>query len=47
MTRMLTQEPLPTHDGRLGNRGSVANIASQLEIVERKDAREYLIIFCY
>ena len=38
---MLKQEPLPTHDGRPGNRGSVVNIASQLGIVGRPAARTY------
>jgi len=38
--QMLTQEPLKTHDGRKGNRGSVVNIASQLGIVGRPAARE-------
>ncbi|KAM3420295.1 hypothetical protein BST61_g3580 [Cercospora zeina] len=35
---MLRQEPLPTHDGRPGNRGSIVNIASQLGIVGRPAA---------
>ena len=39
---MLKQEPLPTHDGRPGNRGSVVNIASQLGIVGRPAARAYM-----
>jgi NAD(P)-dependent dehydrogenase (short-subunit alcohol dehydrogenase family) len=38
--QMLTQEPLPTHDGRPGTRGSVVNIASQLGIVGRPAARK-------
>jgi len=37
--QMLKQEPLATHDGRKGNRGSVVNIASQLGIVGRPAAR--------
>lgn len=37
--QMLKQEPLPTHDGRPGNRGSIVNIASQLGIVGRPAAR--------
>jgi len=37
---MLTQDPLPSHDGRPGERGSVVNIASQLGIVGRPNARE-------
>lgn len=36
---MVKQEPLPTHDGRPGNRGSIVNIASQLGIVARPTAR--------
>ncbi|KAK6396942.1 hypothetical protein LTR65_007440 [Meristemomyces frigidus] len=39
--QMLTQDPLPTHDGRPGNRGSVVNIASQLGIVGRPAAPAY------
>lgn len=38
--QMLKQEPLPTHDGRPGNRGVVVNIASQLGIVGRPAARK-------
>jgi NAD(P)-dependent dehydrogenase (short-subunit alcohol dehydrogenase family) len=38
--QMLTQEPLPTHDGRPGVRGSVVNIASQLGVVGRPAARK-------
>ncbi|GIZ43444.1 hypothetical protein CKM354_000667200 [Cercospora kikuchii] len=38
---MLRQEPLPSHDGRPGNRGSIVNIASQLGIVGRPAARKY------
>jgi NAD(P)-dependent dehydrogenase (short-subunit alcohol dehydrogenase family) len=38
--QMLKQEPLPTHDGRPGYRGSVVTIASQLGIVGRPAARE-------
>jgi hypothetical protein len=40
---MLTQEPLSTHDGRPGNRGSVVNIASQLGVVGRPAARMSLL----
>ncbi|RMY29233.1 hypothetical protein D0865_15569 [Hortaea werneckii] len=36
--QILKQVPLPTHDGRPGNRGSVVNIASQLGIVGRPAA---------
>ncbi|KAM3420296.1 hypothetical protein BST61_g3580 [Cercospora zeina] len=39
---MLRQEPLPTHDGRPGNRGSIVNIASQLGIVGRPAAPAYV-----
>jgi NAD(P)-dependent dehydrogenase (short-subunit alcohol dehydrogenase family) len=39
ISQMRTQDPLPTHDGRPGNRGSVVNIASQLGIVGRPAAR--------
>jgi hypothetical protein len=38
---MLKQEPLPTHDGRAGNKGAIVNIASQLGIVSTYSAREY------
>ncbi|SMR52796.1 unnamed protein product [Zymoseptoria tritici ST99CH_1E4] len=39
--QMLKQEPLPTHDGRPGSRGSIVNIASQLGIVGRPAAAAY------
>lgn len=38
---MVKQEPLPTHDGRPGERGSVVNIASQLGVVGRPNARKF------
>lgn len=38
---MLKQEPLPTHDGRPGERGSIVNIASQLGVVSRPQAPAY------
>jgi len=41
LKQMLTQDPLPTHDGRSGNRGSIVNIASQLAIVSRPQAPAY------
>ncbi|KAJ5033413.1 uncharacterized protein L3040_008529 [Drepanopeziza brunnea f. sp. 'multigermtubi'] len=41
LTQMLKQEPLPTHDGRLGSRGSIVNIASQLGLVSRPNAPAY------
>lgn len=40
IAQMMKQEPLLTHDGRPGNRGSVVNIASQLGIVGRTAARK-------
>ncbi|CZR45303.1 uncharacterized protein FPRO_15522 [Fusarium proliferatum ET1] len=39
--RMLKQDPLPTHDGRPGVRGSIVNIASQLGVVGRPAAPAY------
>ncbi|KAI5365954.1 Putative short-chain dehydrogenase/reductase SDR, NAD(P)-binding domain superfamily [Septoria linicola] len=39
--QMLKQDPLPTHDGRPGSRGSIVNIASQLGIVGRAGAPAY------
>lgn len=44
---MLTQEPLPSHDGRLGSRGAIVNIASQLGIVGRPGAREWNFASAY
>lgn len=38
IAQMLKQEPLPTHDGRPGNKGSVVNIASQLAISQKPGA---------
>lgn len=43
ITQMLTQEPLPSHDGRPGTRGSIVNIASQLGIVGRPAARKLFL----
>lgn len=40
LKHMQQQEPLPSHDGRPGERGSIVNIASQLGIVGRPNARE-------
>jgi NAD(P)-dependent dehydrogenase (short-subunit alcohol dehydrogenase family) len=40
LKHMLTQEPLESHDGRPGERGSIVNIASQLGLVGRPNARE-------
>lgn len=42
LSQMLKQDPLPTHDGRPGNRGSICNIGSQLGVVSRPAARELL-----
>jgi NAD(P)-dependent dehydrogenase (short-subunit alcohol dehydrogenase family) len=39
LKQMLKQEPLPTHDGRPGNKGSIVHIASQLGIVSRPNSR--------
>lgn len=33
LARIMAQEPLPTHDGRPGCRGSVVNISSNLALV--------------
>ncbi|TVY56312.1 3-oxoacyl-[acyl-carrier-protein] reductase FabG [Lachnellula suecica] len=41
LAQMITQEPLGSHDGRPGVRGSVVNIASQLGVVGRPDAPAY------
>ncbi|KAF5372228.1 hypothetical protein D9758_005001 [Tetrapyrgos nigripes] len=41
LTQMLKQEPLATHDGRPGNRGSIVHIASQLGITSRSNAPAY------
>jgi NAD(P)-dependent dehydrogenase (short-subunit alcohol dehydrogenase family) len=38
LAQMLKQEPLPTHDGRKGNRGAIVNIASQLGLVSMPNA---------
>ena len=43
LKHMLRQEPLESHDGRPGERGSIVNIASQLGIVGRPNARESYI----
>ncbi len=41
--QMLKQEPLPTHDGRPGSRGSIVNITCQLgSDVGGLDAREFV-----
>lgn len=37
---MVRQEPLQSHDGRPGERGSIVNIASQLGVVGRPNARK-------
>lgn len=41
LAQMVMQEPLPSHDWRPGERGSVVNIASQLGVVGRPDAPVY------
>jgi len=45
--QMIRQEPLPSHDERLGNRGSIVNIASQLGIVGRPEASKLGDLFIY
>lgn len=40
LAQMSTQTPLPSHDGRPGNRGAIVHIASQLGVVSRSTARE-------
>jgi NAD(P)-dependent dehydrogenase (short-subunit alcohol dehydrogenase family) len=37
---MVNQEPLPTGNGRQGDRGVIVNVASQLGIVARPQARK-------
>jgi NAD(P)-dependent dehydrogenase (short-subunit alcohol dehydrogenase family) len=39
---MVNQEPLPISNGRQGNRGVIVNVASQLGIVARPQARKFL-----
>lgn len=39
LSLMLGQEPLPTHDGRPGNRGAIVNVGSNLALVSRPGAR--------
>ena len=48
IAQMQTQQPLPTHDGRPGNRGAIVNIASQLALLSRADAGVcyYIHIYC-
>ncbi|KAH6686211.1 short chain dehydrogenase [Plectosphaerella plurivora] len=41
LRQMLEQEPLPTHDGRPGNRGSIVNVASNLSLVSRTETPAY------
>ncbi|KAJ5106936.1 oxidoreductase [Penicillium angulare] len=41
LKHMVQQEPLPSYDGRPGNRGAIVNIASQLGIVARPTAPSY------
>ncbi|KIW53580.1 hypothetical protein PV05_09138 [Exophiala xenobiotica] len=44
IAQMLKQDPLPTHDGRPGNRGSVVNISSQLGVVGREKSSKAAVI---
>jgi NAD(P)-dependent dehydrogenase (short-subunit alcohol dehydrogenase family) len=41
---MVSQEPLPTNNGRQGNRGVIVNVASQLGIVARPQARKFYFL---
>ncbi|KAL3422406.1 short-chain dehydrogenase reductase [Phlyctema vagabunda] len=41
LKQMLSQDPLPSHDGRPGARGAIVNIASQLGVVSRPNAPAY------
>lgn len=41
LKHMLKQDALTTHDGRPGERGAIVNIASQLGVVGRPNARKY------
>ena len=42
LTQMIKQDPLPSHDpARPGQRGAVVNIASQLGVVSRPNARKF------
>ena len=36
---MMKQEPLPTHDGRPGNRGAIVNLGSNLALVSKGKTR--------
>lgn len=46
LKQMVAQDPLPSHDpSRSPQRGAVVNIASQLGIVSRPNARKYLRLF--
>lgn len=38
---MVNQDPLETQNGRQGNRGVIVNVASQLGIVARPQARKF------
>ena len=44
---MMKQEPVATHDGRPGNRGSIVNIASQLGIVGKQNACKVSSIYLF
>ena len=45
MAQMIKQEPLPTHDGRPGNRGAVVSIASNLGLISRTGSRETVLTY--
>lgn len=40
LRHMVSQSPLETHDGRPGNRGCIVNVASNLSLVSRPNARK-------
>lgn len=40
LKRMLRQVPLPTHDGRPGNRGTIVNVAGHLGLVSAQRLRK-------
>ena len=42
LLRMMKQDVIPSHDGRPGCRGSIVNVASNLAVVSRTEARKSL-----
>ena len=41
LKHMMAQEPLPTHDGRPGCRGSIVNLGSNLGLVSKDGTRAF------